>query len=242
MAVKKRKGASKSTPMKRNIRRRKEKIKGRRKRMVTRGRAKPAPGVVTQAAGSRGITREGLKRKPTATHHLSNRKNATSHKKSHAETTRRQMQRSNAGLAAGPGMSNAHTAPPHRSGPMRLSNGDTRERIQNVTRRTKTWDDVKQSKTAWSNVIHEHARRLKPHTLVLDGVHRVVDAFKTFHKSFHPIELTTGQATNIHKNGKTRSTRSMEPLHNELDPAIRGGGGSHVHKRPNLRGHGSIMV
>jgi len=194
------------------------------------GRAKPKPGRRPQSAASRGVIREG-KRERTATNIRSG-----SRKRKHAETTRRQTERSNAGLAAHAGGSNAITAPPDRSGPTRLAkNSDALSRIKSRTSFTKTWDDITQSRTKFQNDIHEVARLGKPSTALLDGRAKSVDPFKMFHKQFNASELTTGMATKIHDGGHG-VVHARRVLHNELTPFIRATGGSHVIKVPNPRG------
>lgn len=108
--------------------------------------------------------------------------------------------------------------------------GPTIRRAKHAAHYPITQDEVKLRRVLYQKATHEKARSEKPHVTISSGKHRVRDPMATFFNEFDAAKLSN---SNIHTKGRSRyGQNSMPSAANELDPAIRGGGGSDVVRGP----------
>ncbi len=94
-------------------------------------------------------------------------------------------------------------------------------------------EDVRIRRLRHQNSTHEKARQEKPHVTIASGKHRVRNPMATFHNEFDPAILAGPTGGRVHRKGRSRfGKNSMASAANELNPAIRGGGGSDVARGP----------
>jgi len=94
-------------------------------------------------------------------------------------------------------------------------------------------EDVRIRRLRHQNSTHEKARQEKPHVTIASGKHRVRNPMATFHNEFDPAILAGPTGGRVHARGRSRfGKNSMPSAANELNPAIRGGGGSDVARGP----------
>lgn len=94
-------------------------------------------------------------------------------------------------------------------------------------------EDVRIRRLRHQNSTHEKARQEKPHVTISSGNHRVRNPMATFFNEFDPAVLAGPTGGNVHRKGRSRfGKNSMASAANELNPAIRGGGGSDVARGP----------
>ena len=94
-------------------------------------------------------------------------------------------------------------------------------------------EDVRIRRLRHQNSTHEKARQEKPHVTISSGNHRVRNPMATFFNEFDPAVLAGPSGGGVHRKGRSRfGKNSMASAANELNPAIRGGGGSDVARGP----------